>query len=725
MAEDCPPPLCCLLLWVTTMTSIEALDYLCQLVNTANPDLALPLNSSNVGITMIGPSDGHTRNTVATLVGLAINGSVGYRGNLKIHYDRENISRYWNNAVIEKLGIDTVVELVNELNQKYGLSVQPYDLANGGEQLPSQGNIKIVIAESASLLYTGSTTVTYYRDAAYLGTSGVDYDIVIANGRSIIGYVETVSLGDRIEISVDGGVWEPITPVRQVDGMYVLSKPGLVVGRRNVRIRGAVVCLKDRAGVYVPIVRLNRYKGLTEASDYCSNILTLVEVSEDVFEHRRDLIGADRMFKNCINLSTIPDNLFEGQINLLSLEECFYNTGIEKVPSGLLHNCGNLRNVEGMLAGCVLLQDIPTGLFNTTPRITNAARLLASTTGVTGDVIGNILSPLKELVNADYIFAGSLPTTIVPTTTFANNRKLTSLNGAFSYTNISRIEPGLFSTLENLVEAAELFRGCDLLTTLPASVFGQNPNIEVLDRAFEKTGLLSVPATLFSRARRVVTMDHMFAGCTKITSIPANLLKSLLRLRSIAGLWSDCTGVTGVPQDALSANRDLVTASYLFAGTKLSAIPAGLFNNNPKLVELDGVFSRTMVNSVPIGLFSSLPILATVKGCFENSALTTVPGNIFHNDTKVDDLERFISDCRNLVGDVVDLFNSNPTLSGKVKRVSGLYQGNVLMTGTFADLRSTLSSVSWNDDDAVKGIVAGLSRLTDYSQIGTVYKTRI
>ena len=312
-------------------------------------------------------------------------------------------------------------------------------------------------------------------------------------------------------------------------------------------------------------------------------------------------------FEDCINLKSIPADLFSG-----------YTTGA--------------RNMFlGTFAGCTGLE--PTSANNNTP----VPALLFSriTTGAT------------ELFNGTFEDCTGL--TSIPSNLFAGitNSARGLFRNTFRNTGLTSIPAGLFSgiTNGNYQMFSGTFQGCTGLTSIPTNLFSSftTGGDSMFSYTFKGcTGLTSIPNGLF---KNIITggleMFHeTFLGCNKITSIPGDLFAGITSgaPHMFVDTFNGCTKITQIPEN-LFANIT-TSAEYMFFGTfdstGITSIPETLFANFTS--GATGMFHVTFKNctnlhELPENLFANITSVAEemFDGTFTQCTGLTgwVPGKLF------------------------------------------------------------------------------------------------
>ena len=693
----------------------------------ANPDLPIPLTINNIDLIGITATPKGKRNTEATLAAIDTGEIVRYVGQSGVVYDRVDVATYWTQRpVIELASANTVGDLVDVLNTQHGLDVYRSEILNADDVLPASGNITLKIDDSVSPLYTGEVVVTFTKDAGLDYQDGLSYELAVStnNVKPVLGYLDT---NTPIQVSINGTAWVSAVITKIETGLYSIKPPtNLPAGIVGIRLRGDKVFLIDFDGNYVPITKLVEYKSLTEATGFFSGIISLQSIAEDAFKRRPELTVADYLFDGCTQLAVLPDNLLSYCPLLTTAKACFRKTAVVNIPETLLESCARLTSVESMFEQCSKLAKIPAGLFKTNTALVTVARCFVGTTVTNEEIPEGLLNTQINLKDASYLFGGCLWVQSIPDDFFKNNTQLTTLVGTFTHcVNLTLVQSDLFTGLTKLNRIDRIFEGCSTVATIPSTLFDGLINLEYAEYAFASTGILATPSTMFSGPRRLLSIDYIFANCTKLNTIPYNLIYSLPRLESLNGVWKNCIGIIGVQTNTFDRNLNVLSIDYLFAGTGLPTIPAGLFDKMVKIKSAVGLAANSKVYSIVASLFDKLVALEDVSLMFYKATLlTTFPPYLFAQNTKINNMTGTFA-YTTTSNDVTSILNFAPGLRTSVKSIAGLYQGAASIQGGFSYLKNAFTNVDWTDVEQCGGCVAGCVLLSDYATVGVIYKTPV
>ena len=85
--------------------------------------------------------------------------------------------------------------------------------------------------------------------------------------------------------------------------------------------------------------------------------------------------------------------------------------------------------------------------------------------------------------------------------------------------------------------------------------------------------------------------SYCFANCYNLTSIPAGLFANNPNVTNFSDCFIECTGLTSIPAGLFANNPNVTNFSYCFFNcTGLTSIPEGLFANNPNVTNFSDCF---------------------------------------------------------------------------------------------------------------------------------------
>ena len=165
------------------------------------------------------------------------------------------------------------------------------------------------------------------------------------------------------------------------------------------------------------------------------------------------------------------------------------------------------------------------------------------------------------------------------------------------------------------------FGYCRALTSIPAGLFANNPNVTDFSSCFSNcSSLTSIPAGLFDNNPNVTDFRSCFDNCTSLTSIPFGLFDNNPNVTNFNGCFDNCRALTSIPAGLFDNNPNITNFGYCFAYcTSLTSIPQGLFDNNPNVTYFGSCFSYCIsLTSIPVGLFNNNTKVYIFSNCFQN-----------------------------------------------------------------------------------------------------------
>ena len=692
-----------------------------DLVAAAEPSLPIPIAAGNISISNITPVTGKDYNTDATFGAIDQDTPVQYRGSTVLNYGRIDISHYFpNNVVYESPNLATYADLLAELNTKHQLDVYADEIQGADTLLPQDGQITIAINDANSPAYCGTISLQFSKDTGLLYQQGIEYTFITQAALPILGYVETQVSG--LQYSINGSSWSnELTLTKTDNGRYAVRPVSQVAinALTTIRLRGANIYLQDVGNINaIQIKTLLKYRSTTNGRNFCAGITTLTSVADDCFIYATDLTSADNFFYGCAGLTAIPSKLFGYCESLTSAKGCFSGTGITAVPAQPFGGATNLNYLDDVYANCLSLASVSEDAFLGLYNVLSASRAFAGCISLTS-IPKSILAPLTAVEDVSY-FIASTGITVVDKTFFNQSTTIRNISGIFYRLGLTSLPQTLLNGMTALNRMDYFCYGCSGITVIPYAFLDGLNQLEYADYAFSKTGIIQLPNNFFTNCRRLLSIDYLFDGCVSLLSIPTGFLSPLQRLVSAVGVWHNCTSITSLPSDILTGNPNLVTVQWLFYNTGITSVPAGSLNGLTGAKDITGLFAGTRISSVPAGLLATATNLQVIAQLFwKCSLLTDLPTTTFSTNSALTSAYGALAGCELLTGDITTWFGNNSSL----KQISGMLQGCTSITGSLDALRTQLTSVDWQDNDYVEGVVALDTQLTDYTSIGIAYKT--
>lgn len=302
----------------------------------------------------------------------------------------------------------------------------------------------------------------------------------------------------------------------------------------------------------------------------------------------------ESMFKNCVNLTSIPSDIFG------------------KSPS--------IESAHSVFEGCTKLQIIPIGLF---------------------DNNAQIITFLNAFKNTGLIS--------IPTGLFNANQKATDFAGVFSKTKITSIPMGLFDNNSNATRFNNAFGACQNLINIPDNLFTNCPTVLTYAYCFQACyALKEIPKNLFGEALvSATTMEGIFEGCSGLSSVPEGLFQYGSSVTSYQSAFNR-TQIKEIPNNFFNGVN--ATTSYIFDTSKIISlgenslkglnIPTGFFQNNTVLKTVgENALSESYIEDMN-NIFNGCTAL-TDLGNWDLSNITTGSGDCFKGCTNLTNLSGF------------------------------------------------------------------------------------
>lgn len=321
------------------------------------------------------------------------------------------------------------------------------------------------------------------------------------------------------------------------------------------------------------------------------------DIAKDLKEVTKSTLtysSIESMFKDCINLTSVPSDIFS--------------------------KSSNIESAISVFEGCTKLQTIPIGLFDNNSKIISFVNTFKNT--------GLISIPLG-LFNA--------------------NQKVTDFSSTFSGTHIASIPEGLFDNNSNVLKFNETFGACEKLVNIPNNLFVNCPTVVTYAYCFRDcSALTNIPMNIFGEALISTTnMEGIFSNCTGITTIPQGLFQHGTSVTSYKSAFNG-TNTTTISDNAfngVNASTDnIFDISKIVSVGKNSLkglnIPAGFFQNNTVLKTVgENALSESYIEDMN-NIFNGCTAL-TDLGNWDLTNISTASGDCFKGCSNLTNLSGF------------------------------------------------------------------------------------
>lgn len=167
-------------------------------------------------------------------------------------------------------------------------------------------------------------------------------------------------------------------------------------------------------------------------------------------------------------------------------------------------------------------------------------------------------------------------------------------NGAFEAPSHIYPSSGTYDvTIQGVLSRFQLDTGKGNMTTIlnPFDPTTGSSLTSMSDTFWECTSLTSIPAGLFDNCPNVTSFANTFAYCSSLTSIPAGLFDNCPLVTNFGGTFRDCTSLTSIPSGLFDNCPNVTHFSWAFGHCYvLTSIPAGLFDGCPNALVFDFSF---------------------------------------------------------------------------------------------------------------------------------------
>ncbi len=453
---------------------------------------------------------------------------------------------------------------------------------------------------------------------------------------------------------------------------------------------------------HIGYVGQNNFGDLTNITniDYIFAESSAEGINSGTFDLLLDLESMEYAFKNCVNITEIPNNLFANNELVTNIEGLFQGcTSLTTIPTNIFSEMSGLTSVDNVFKGC----PIKTGTaidFSNAPNISSAVDFLGVPSNYTiivssdtvtettfrnlgyNILIGNIF---KFTVDTEATTAGAVLTGIPFNMYSCNantelyvdwgdgNTSTLSKSSGYNYTNYnSSTEPSTHTyEIPGIYHITITSNNWNDIRWLSTSNGTSSYNYSSFSYAryycrdlFNKT-CISIDSLLpkmygknyytgtgsSSSINSISNMNGMFYGTTKLVSIPNNLF-IFSNITSFYYMFASCTSLTSISQDLFKYNTDVTSFQSCFASCySLTSIPTDLFKYNTVVTNFQSCFyGCSSLTSLPTDLFKYNTAVTNFYSCFYScSSLTSLPTDLFKYNTAVTDFSYCFSNCFSLM----------------------------------------------------------------------------
>jgi len=300
--------------------------------------------------------------------------------------------------------------------------------------------------------------------------------------------------------------------------------------------------------------------------------------------------GFYRTFQNCVNLTSIPVDLFRYN-TLITGQYVFYET----------------------FDGCSQITSIPTDLFryNTLVGLSDSnAQCFRSTfdsCGIT-TIPETLFSYNTEVVGFIQTF-NSCPISAIPVGIFSANTKVTRFIGVFNGYNstFTSIPTGLFANNNKVTQFASMFGGSDI-TSIPADIYSTFTGLTYVQGNWSQTTITGITAGIYDNCPLLATISGDFSSCQYLTEIPVDLFRYNTGVTNFSSVFSFTTSLTTVPTGVFKYNLLATDFSYTFNRCKILQL-------NPNIFDDDGTSGSTRFLNQSVNF----------RNCFDLNATFDLP----------------------------------------------------------------------------------------------------
>lgn len=187
----------------------------------------------------------------------------------------------------------------------------------------------------------------------------------------------------------------------------------------------------------------------------CSN---LTEIPEDIFYNSPDLTIFSGCFKNCSKLKNIPQKLFIGSPNMTTISSCFNAcTSLTNIPSNLFDSNLLLEDISYCFQH-LNIEEIPYGLFLFNVNLKYAIECFFGCVNLI-KIPEAFFNPCINMLNYESIFSGCISLNTIQDRAFGSGT-ISAMNFNSSFLNCSKLEYIGIIDMSSATNMINCFNGC-------------------------------------------------------------------------------------------------------------------------------------------------------------------------------------------------------------------------------------------------------------------------
>ena len=464
-------------------------------------------------------------------------------------------------------GIDLATSSVRGYNEQYNIRETPSDF----EMIINTAITNNIITENDDEIITESGENIIREDA-----------VTNSGGKTVsIPMVE----GGTYDYWVDWGDGMTSTRIRTYNDTAA-THTYVQDGEYTIKLTGIINQLQFKGNIAVDLTEVTKCQlNLSSIDNMFKDCINLKSIPEDIFDNSTDIKSAVSTFEGCTNLRTIPLGLFDNNINITTFENTFWKSGLTSIPIGLFNSNNKVTSFNSTFKSCYGLVSIPANLFSNNKLVVDFHATFARCAALTA-IPNNLLVNNPTVQTYSYMFSECSGITNLPSNLLGNAcASATSFFCMFNQTKLNFIPEGLFRYASNATTFDYVFDGTNI-TEIPAYCF--NGNNATSAHAFDKTKIRRIGNYGLNG---LAIGNGYFKGCTNLTTIGNNVFYGNI---GIVDLFNGCTNLTSIGNVDWS---NMPSTSGTFAGCvslqNLSGFKDRKSQKNPTIKQNFGVANST------------------------------------------------------------------------------------------------------------------------------------
>ena len=378
-------------------------------------------------------------------------------------------------------------------------------------------------------------------------------------------------------------------------------------GEYTIKLIGTLSALQFTGSIATSLKEITKCEiGFDSIEAMFKNCVNLTSVVDGIFDKSLNVVSAESTFEGCSSLQIIPMNLFSNNSNITNFQNTFASCGLTSIPIGLFDGNNMVTSFKSTFRDCANLVSIPKGLFDNNKLVTDFQSTFIRCSKLS-QIPNNLLVNNPAVQTYEYMFTSTSLTNGIPGDLFGTAcASATNFSSIFSTSNLKSIPAGIFRYAYNASSFNNAFSG-NTITSIPDNCFNGNnaswtngfPINSITSLGVNSLNGLNITSDMFKNKTNLKTVSdnafwsnvstsitnaptNIFNGCSGLTSIGNINLKVVDTNTDLTNMFSGCTSLSDISGFYYKENQPSIACNISFADCPLTH--DSLININNSLV---------------------------------------------------------------------------------------------------------------------------------------------